>query len=126
MTAVTASAPTILIVDESEATRDLYQRVLGSVYQITCCASVHEAFDVLQTRPVRMLILEPNAPHNGGWDLLANLRTDTQTRTLPVILCSTLDERRRAVGMRVDAYLVKPVLPTVLLDTIRRLLPISR
>jgi DNA-binding response OmpR family regulator len=40
---------------------------------------------------------------------------------LPIILCSTLDARRRGFENGANIYLVKPVLPTVLIETLHQL-----
>jgi DNA-binding response OmpR family regulator len=41
---------------------------------------------------------------------------------LRIILCSVLDDRRRGMNLGAAAYLVKPVLPKTLLDTLKQVL----
>jgi signal transduction histidine kinase len=43
-----------------------------------------------------------------GWDVLAKLRSDPATRTLPVVVCSGGDVRQRALGLGATAFLRKP------------------
>jgi DNA-binding response OmpR family regulator len=41
---------------------------------------------------------------------------------IPLIVCSTLDERRRGIALGAAAYLVKPTLPATLLATLQQVL----
>ena len=115
-------SPTILLIEDDEATSELYQRELKHDYKVLACESENEALALLQRNTVGAIVLEP-ALHSGrGWAILEVLHTMPQTRTIPVILCSTLDERRLGMELGATHYLIKPVLPRALLDAIHRVI----
>ncbi len=112
----------ILIVEHDQPTRDLYRRELSRDYQIYDCADERDALDLLRSHSVDAVVLEPARPDGRGWALLTMLQRAAATRVIPVILCSALDERKRGLELGATAYLVKPVLPVTLLETLRRVI----
>jgi DNA-binding response OmpR family regulator len=76
---------------------------------------------VLTGRALHAVALEPGPVGGRGWALLAELKRRPETHSIPVILCTAQDERRRGLEMGVAVYLVKPILPADLLATIRRI-----
>ena len=57
-----------------------------------------------------------------GWKVLQTLKADSQTRSIPVIVCSVLAEEDLARTVGADAYLRKPVTQSSLLTALTRLL----
>lgn len=112
---------TILIVEQDAPTRALYLRELGRDYRAFACANEYDALDIARSQPISAIVLEPALPDGAGWSLLARLRELFSAHDVPIILCSTLDERRRGMMLGATVYLVKPVLPTTLLATLQRL-----
>jgi DNA-binding response OmpR family regulator len=112
---------TILIVDDDLATLELYERELGREYRVLTCTDELQASEVLATEEVSAIVLEPVALGEQGWAKLAAI-THRPTKTpVPVLVCSTQDQRRRGQEMGATACLVKPVLPTTLLDALRKI-----
>ena len=110
----------ILIVEHDEPTRELYLRELSRDYRVFACCDEHAALELLRTNDIRAVVLEPDAVDGSGWVLLSNLKHASGMRAVPIILCSALDERKRGLELGASAYLVKPVLPAVLLEALRR------
>ena len=117
------TSQTILIVEDDLPTRELYERELSRYYHVLACANDQDALAAMHAQHVCAVILEPSLPDGRGWDLLAHIRHTPGLQSVPVILCSTLNARRRAMALGATLYLVKPVLPTVLLETLRRIMP---
>lgn len=109
---------TILLIEDDPATRELYQRELSRDYQVLACGNESDALALLDSHPVSTIVLEPVLQKGQGWSLLAMLHAMPRTRTIPIILCSTLDERRRGMELGATLYLTKPVLPVVLHDAV--------
>lgn len=107
----------ILIVDDDPATCALYERVLGNTYRVIVCGDKVQALAVLQSERVAVVVLEPNLAYGQGWAMLADMHGD-----VPVVLCSSVDERRRGLMLGSAAYLLKPFLPSVLLATVQQLI----
>ena len=56
------------------------------------------------------IALDIMLPGANGWDVLRTLKANPITRTIPVLLCTALDERARSQAEGADGYLHKPVL----------------
>ena len=54
-------------------------------------------------------ILDVRLPRLDGWDVLARLKADPATASLPVVIVSMIDERGRGFALGAAEYLVKPV-----------------
>ena len=115
------SAQTILIIECDLPTLELYQRELSRDYQILACSEAQQALPLMQTNSVSAVVLEPSTPDEQGWSLLAAIKSLPGLSAIPVVLCSTLDERKRGMEMGAVAYLVKPVLPTTLRETLHQI-----
>ncbi|AFZ67750.1 response regulator [Deinococcus peraridilitoris] len=115
--------PHILIIDDNPLDTELAQLVLMALEpdaRITVLHSPLDALDYLafegayaQRERVQpdLVLLDINMPCIHGFEVLATLRADPQTRHLNIVLCSTSDD---ADDMRVgrelgaNGYLVKP------------------
>ena len=112
---------TILIVDNDLATLELYQRELGRTYRVLTSTNEREASEVLHAEEVSVVVLEPVALGEQGWANLVELTRTPRQRRVPVLVCSTQDDRKHSREMGAVACLVKPVLPTALLDALRNI-----
>lgn len=108
----------ILILDDDAETRDLYRRDLERFYRVVTCAQEGEALAALAGAPFAALVLEPVALADGDWRFVAAVHALPGCSRLPIVLCSTLDARRRGAEVGAAAYLVKPVLPSTLRATL--------
>lgn len=107
--------PTILIIDDDPAILDLYHRELGQDFDVITCSKKDDALAVIHSQNLDAIVLEPIAMNGQGWGLLNMITT---TRSLPIILCSLQDERRYGLEMGATVFLVKPILPFQLLETL--------
>jgi response regulator RpfG family c-di-GMP phosphodiesterase len=113
---------TLLIVEKDEATRELYQRELSRTYRVIAAEDTTQALKVLQTEEVAAVVLEPAASGDADWALIASIHLRKHRAPIPIILCTALDERRRGLELGAAAYLIKPVLPVTLLNTLKQVL----
>lgn len=118
------NSQTILIVEDDQPTRELYQRELGACYNVLACANQEAALAAIRSHQLSAIILEPSLPDGGGWELLSSIRSMPNLQTVPIILCSTLNARRKAISLGATLYLVKPVLPAMLLEAVRQAITI--
>ena len=109
---------TILLVEDDLSTCELYQRELSRDYAVLACDNESEALALLDSHLVSLIVLEPVLQDGQGWSFLAMLHAMPRTRTIPIILCSTLDERRRGMELGATLYLTKPVLPVALHEAV--------
>jgi CheY-like chemotaxis protein len=114
--------PSVLLIEDNQLTRELYQRELREQYHILACGSEAEALDLLVGHSIEVIILEPALRNGQGWEFLKKLRSLTALKDVPIILCSTQDARRPGLELGATACLTKPVLPHILGDTIEQVI----
>jgi CheY-like chemotaxis protein len=123
------SAGCILVVDDADYLRDLLASVLGRAgYRVVSAANGSEALAYLRRgERVDLILLDLVMPLMDGWQFRAEQLKDPRLTRIPVIVLS--GERNlayQAETLGVDAYLEKPAPVTLLLRTVRALLPMER
>ncbi len=112
---------TVLIVEDDQATSRLYERALQQEFQVLVAPAEEDVSALLTARTlVHAVVLEPGPVGSWGWALLAELRRRADFESVPLILCTAQDEKRSGLELGATEYLVKPVLPAVLLAAVRR------
>ena len=109
----------ILIVDDDGPTLELYANALKMHYHVITCSNWQEAMAILSARKVQIVVVEPSVAGYKAWEVLEEL---IKTYSLSVVICSALDDRRLGLAAGALAYLVKPVLPSTLLETLKSIL----
>ena len=112
----------VLVVENRADTALLYSKWLEPTrFRMTHAATKREALRRISAeRPVAIL-LDILLDGEDSWDLLAGLKDSEETRQIPIIICSTVDDPRKAMHLGADAYLVKPIEPETLISTLVRL-----
>jgi CheY-like chemotaxis protein len=60
-------------------------------------------------------------PGIDGWQVLDNLKGDPDTRNIPVIICSIIEDLEKGFNLGATDYLVKPILEDDLVNALDRL-----
>ena len=76
--------------------------------------------DVITFQPA-LILLDILLPNLSGWDVLQQLKTAPETRAIPVIVVSVVDERSYGLSLGASEYLVKPISRHQLQQAIERL-----
>jgi CheY-like chemotaxis protein len=116
----------ILVVEDQDSIRRMIEALVQARgYQVTAVGSGVKAIDVALTDPPDMVLLDLNLPGQyDGFDVCTRLRGDPQTRAVPVLIISAMDDdesRARATAAGATAYYTKPFSPIALLKEIDRL-----
>ena len=116
-------APTVLVVDDDPAAvRLLTHHLRQAGYRTEVVSSGDEVVDLaLSLRPAA-ITLDLLLPKLDGWEVLRALRAHPQTRDIPVVVVSIVDDQRRARVLGAVDFLVKPIDPTALISRLRALL----
>jgi len=109
------------MVDRDDPTVELYRRVLDREYEVITRGDEAGVMEVLSSIDLQAIILEPAVGGGTGWNIFTTIQKNLRERPVPVVICSTLDERKRGLDMGAAAYLVKPVPPITLVETLRQL-----
>jgi DNA-binding response OmpR family regulator len=115
-----SSQPIVLLLEDDAVTRELYRRELGRTFSVVACGSKQEAAEQLAARSVDALVLEPAALSSETWSFVGMLRH--RLPRLPIVVCSVLDVRGRSAELGACAYLIKPVTPALLANTLSNVL----
>jgi DNA-binding response OmpR family regulator len=116
----------ILIVDDEEQNLDLIKEVLIDVHCVVAKARDGiEALDKFEKFQPDLVLLDVMLPRLSGLEVCARLKRDPNTRAVPVIILTSLDElqaHRDACQSGADDFLRKPFDCEVLLHRVRLLL----
>jgi EAL domain-containing protein (putative c-di-GMP-specific phosphodiesterase class I)/CheY-like chemotaxis protein len=120
-------APRILIAETEPAIRALLRTVLASAgFETVEAADGVEAQQHIRAQPPDLLLLDLEMPRKEGRDILAEIRADAATHSLPVILISSEATAIPALDARADDYLAKPLDSAEVVARVRALLRTHR
>ena len=108
----------ILIVDDSAANR----LMLAQLIRAWGCEAVQasggqQAIDIVQIQSIDLVLLDIRMPEVDGFAVLEFLKRNEDTRHIPVIMVSSLDDLQavvRCITLGAEDYLTKPYEPTLL------------
>jgi signal transduction histidine kinase/ActR/RegA family two-component response regulator len=117
-----ASVPIVLAVDDDPGIMTLYRRYLEpNGFKV---AGVTRSTEVItraaELRPL-VILLDVLMPHKDGWQVLAELKRSDITRDIPVVMCTLVTDRERAMSMGAIDYLSKPILESDLLRVLNKI-----
>ncbi|NEO29011.1 MAG: response regulator [Symploca sp. SIO3C6] len=78
-------------------------------YRAVIARSGMEALNKARTFRPYAILLNPFLPQISGWEVLNLLKSDAQTRGIPVLVMATPSERQEADNHKVDGFLSLPV-----------------
>lgn len=84
-----------------------------------------EAREELATQNISLCICEMNVPGSGGCELVSEIRRNSATSRVPVILLSSVEDENeiaRALRVGADDYVLKPFSPVALVARAQRLM----
>jgi CheY-like chemotaxis protein len=112
----------ILAVDDDNQVISLYERYLQPQgYQVIAVNDPSKAVERARQLKPFAITLDIMMPGKDGWTVLAELKNDLETRDIPVIVCSILEEEEKGFSLGAADYLVKPILEDDLLYSLGRL-----
>ncbi len=121
-----ATEPTarVLVVDDNMATAELLQRqIAGAGFEVELAFSVHEAGEVLDRKPIDLVVTDFRMPGATGLDLVRHLRDHRPDVAAMVITgYASLQGAVEAVKVGAEEYLGKPFTEDELLGALRRTL----
>jgi DNA-binding NtrC family response regulator len=119
-------AATILVVDDEKNIRRTLRMVLeGSGFNALEASSAEECVDTLENHEVDLVILDVRLPKMSGIEALQKIRSDPETRKLPVLMVSghaSVAEAVQAVQLGATDFFEKPLDRDRVLVTVRNAL----
>ncbi len=110
--------PKILVVDDTPLNVELLEQLLDELgYQTVTASNGHEALAQVTAETPDLMLLDIMMPGMNGFQVLAELKANPNTRALPVIVISAMHEMAdivQGIQAGADDYLPKPFDPVLL------------
>jgi two-component system NtrC family sensor kinase len=126
---VPAAAERVLIADDNADMREYLGRLVSPYWHTTLVPDGRAALESALAAPPDLVLSDVMMPEMDGVALLAALRADDRTKTIPVILLSArAGEEARLTGLETgaDDYLVKPFSAREVVTRVRTHLEMAR
>ena len=112
----------ILIVDDDQHLSDSLADILEAKgYQVGIAHDSREAVERLRRTRHDLVFIDIMMPGKDGWHVMRALKQDPETKDIPILICSILEEEEKGISMGAADYLVKPFIQDDLLKAIKRM-----
>ena len=112
----------IHVIDDNEGLIHLLQRYLADdAYNVMAVPNTEQGVQLVSQLKPDAIILDVMMPGVDGWELLQWLRTRPDTRSIPVIICSVINDPELAFALGAFHYMSKPVSREVLRAALQQL-----
>lgn len=112
----------VLLVEDEAGTRLLYEKFLrGTGFQAVPARTIREAQQLLERVQPKAIILDILLPDQEAWTWLAQLKSNEYTRHIPVLIITVVEDSQKGLALGADAYHLKPVERSWLLEQLTRL-----
>ena len=119
----------VILVDDSISVRTLVGRMLEKAgYRVRLAADGLEALEIASQTRCDMVVTDLEMPRTNGYELLAHLRQEENTRSIPVMVVTSragAKHRERAMREGAMAFMTKPVQEEPFLGAVARLIGLA-
>jgi signal transduction histidine kinase/CheY-like chemotaxis protein len=100
----------VLVLEDAPETRLVYEKFLRqSAFQLIHASNLGDARRILrQVRP-RAIVMDILLRGEDAWTWLAELKAESATREIPVLVITSVDDKRKGLSLGADAYCLKPI-----------------
>ncbi len=119
----------LAIDDETDILQLISYHLKKEGYSVTCVESGEAALQQTAENPPDLILLDLMLPGVDGMEVCRTLKSDPQTKNIPIIMLTARDEEFDMVmglEMGADDYMTKPFSPRVLLARVKAVLRRSR
>ena len=114
--------PSVLVVDDDPSARELLSRHLEREgFAVATVSSGAEALESIKASRPLAVLLDVMMPGMDGWHVLRAIRDNPDTKDIPVIMQTVLNEKNFAYALGASSYLKKPVRRTALAEALQAL-----
>jgi two-component system, chemotaxis family, response regulator PixH len=117
---------TALVIDDSLTEMQILCTYLQQIgINVSTASSGEEALEKIDRERPSIIVLDVVLPGRSGFEICRELKTETKTSNIPIIMCSTKGtdiDKFWGLKQGADAYLTKPIDREELLRTVRGLI----
>ena len=99
----------LVVEDEAAAADQMCRYLKERGIETTVCSRGDEAMTYTLRLKPDIVVLDIQLPGLFGWEVMERLKLHPETKHIPIIVASVVDERARARSLGATEYLVKPV-----------------
>ena len=113
----------VLIVDDNQDLAHYYGLcMIGTPYEMVHVSEGRRVFEEIDEINPDLLVLDLMLPDMDGWELLVHLHGHPRSSSLPIIVCSVVQDEELAFALGATECLAKPVRRDAFLQTLDRAL----
>ena len=105
--------PTVLIVEDNEASRDALARRLQRLqYTVLLAVDGQQAIAIARSHTPDVILMDLGLPGVDGWEATEELKRGRDTQHIPIIVLSAhamMSDREQALALGADDFDTKPV-----------------
>jgi PAS domain S-box-containing protein len=114
---------TILVVDdEDHVRRFLSHEFTKRGYRVFEATNGHEAISLAREQLPDLITLDVLMPEIDGYDATAILKNDEETKDIPILIISVIEDKQKAFHLGANDYLTKPFKIGMVMEKISKLL----
>jgi len=122
----TPTGPLVLVVEDDPSAAELMTRYLaGAGYRTEVASTGTEALAKAADLKPAAITLDIILPEVDGWEVMARLKSDEATSSIPIVVASIVDNPELGIALGAIDYFVKPVDSSKLVQRLNQL-PIKR
>ncbi|MBA7479181.1 Sensor histidine kinase RcsC [subsurface metagenome] len=120
--AITGDKKILVVDDEANIRRFLGHELKKRGYSVIQAAGGDEAIELARKHHPDLITLDVLMGEMNGFDVTAVLKNDPDTKDIPILIVSVVEDRKRAYKLGINDYLTKPFKIEALVDKVNQLL----
>lgn len=115
----------LLVEDDPDLITLVSSLLVSNGFKVVSAATGEDAISAVQREQFNVALLDIKLPDMLGFDVLARIRANPVTKSLPVIIISQVDDEQeivRALNMGADDYVTKPFSSPILIARVQSVL----
>jgi diguanylate cyclase (GGDEF)-like protein len=116
---VKRNKPLVLVAEDDRPTSEIFTiNLVNSGYSVAHAYDGIETLEKAKSLKPFAILLDIMLPRKDGWDVLNELKTDKDTKNIPVIITSIIDNKDLGFALGATDYLIKPIDKETLIHTL--------
>lgn len=110
--------PVLLFVEDHADSRTMYAEYLGDRFEVIEAEDGVGGWEILQQRPVDVVVTDLSLPALDGYELIRRIRHDARLQDLPIVAMSGYSAGQLESDVQWDLVLEKPCMPDDVADAV--------